>query len=164
MVAIITFIGWHDSGKTTLATQVVSELTHRGYRVAVIKSTSDRNIHFDTPGTDTSKHKAAGAEAVLLVAPDQMVLQENRTERSLISLASRYFPEVDVVIGEGFKTENGIPKIEVFRNVSKPLRGHVEGVVAVATDIEGVTGENVFRLDEAHDIATFIEKHYLCHP
>ncbi len=161
MASIITFIGWHDSGKTTLATQVVSELTKLCYRVAVIKSTSDAGIQFDTPGTDTYKHKAAGAESVMLVAPDQMVLQTRNCDLSLRTLAHRYFPDVDLVIGEGFKTAKRIPKIEVFRNRDQSLREEVQGVVAVATDLAGVTGEYVFRLDAARDIALFIEKRYL---
>jgi len=161
MASIITFIGWHDSGKTTLATQVVTELTNLGYRVAVIKSTSDEGIAFDTPGTDTYKHKAAGADSVMLVAPDQMVLQARNTDLSLRTLAHRYFPDVDLVIGEGFKTAKRIPKIEVFRNLDQKLREEVHGVVAVATNLEGVTGEYVFRLDAARDIALFIEKRYL---
>jgi len=37
MPPIVTFIGWHDCGKTTLASQVVSHLKQLGYQVAVIK-------------------------------------------------------------------------------------------------------------------------------
>lgn len=161
MVALITFIGWHDSGKTTLATRVVGELVVLGYRVAVIKSTSDAGIAFDTPGTDTYKHKEAGAESVMLVAPDQMVLQTKNRGLSLYALAHRYFPDVDLVVGEGFKSEEGIAKIEVRRNIEMSLSSQVDGVVAVATDLQGVRGENVFRLDAPQEIALFIEKHYL---
>ncbi len=104
MSSVVTFIGWHDSGKTTLVKQVVAELKKLGYRVAVIKSSNDSGIQFDTPGTDTFMHKEAGAESVMLVAPDQMVLQTKNSGLSLRTLAHRYFPEVDIVIGEGFKT------------------------------------------------------------
>lgn len=161
MSSIITFIGWHDSGKTTLATQVVSELKKLGYRVAVIKSSNDEGIEFDTPGTDTYKHKEAGADSVMIVAPDQMVLQTKNRGLSLRTLAHRYFPDVDIVIGEGFKTARKIPKIEVFRNLNQRLRDEVHGVIAVATDLEGVAEDYVFRLDEASEIALFIEKRYL---
>jgi len=161
MVALITFIGWHDSGKTTLATRVVSELKGLGYKVAVIKSSSETGIQFDTPGTDTFKHKEAGADSVMLVAPDQMVLQTGNAGLSLTTLAHRYFPDVDIVIGEGFKRERKIPKIEVFCNVDQRLRDEVHGVIAVATNLEGVAGDYVFRLDEAREIALFIEKRYL---
>lgn len=161
MSSIVSFIGWHDSGKTTLVKQVVTELKKLGYRVAVIKSSNDLGIQFDTPGTDTFMHKEAGADSVMLVAPDQMVLQTKNSNLSLRTLAHRYFPDVDIVIGEGFKTARKIPKIEVFRNRDQKLRDEVHGVIAVATDVEGVAGNYVFRLDEAPEIALFIEKRFI---
>jgi molybdopterin-guanine dinucleotide biosynthesis protein B len=161
MSSIVTFIGWHDSGKTTLVRQVVSELKKLGYRVAVIKSSNDSGIEFDTPGTDTFLHKQAGADSVMLVAPDQMVLQTKNSGLSLRTLAHRYFPDVDIIIGEGFKTAKKIPKIEVFMNRDQKLRGEVHGVIAVATNIEGVAENYVFRLDEAAEIALFIEKRFI---
>ncbi len=161
MSSIVTFIGWHDSGKTTLVKQVVTELKKLGYRVAVIKSSNDSGIQFDTPGTDTFMHKEAGADSVMLVAPDQMVLQTQNRGLSLRTLVHRYFPDVDIVIGEGFKTAKKIPKIEVFMNSDQKLRDEVHGVIAVATNLEGVVGNYVFRLDEASEIALFIERRYL---
>ncbi|MFW2365895.1 MAG: molybdopterin-guanine dinucleotide biosynthesis protein B [Desulforhopalus sp.] len=161
MSSIVSFIGWHDSGKTTLAAEVVSELKNLGYKVAVIKSSNDAGIQFDTPGTDTHKHKLAGADSVMLVAPDQMVLQTKNSGLSLRVLAHRYFPDVDIVVGEGFKTARQIPKIEVCRNIDQKLRDEVHGVIAVATNIEGIAGNYVFRLNEAKEIASFIEKRYL---
>ena len=74
MAPIVSFIGWHNSGKTTLATSVVAHLTRMGYRVAVIKSTDKEGIQFDVVDTDSYKHRQAGAESVMLVAPDQTEL------------------------------------------------------------------------------------------
>ena len=76
-------------------------------------------------------------------------------------LPIRYFPDADIVIGEGFKTARKIPKIEVFRNRDQKLRDEVHGVIAVATDLEGVAGDYVFRLNEAPEVALFIEKRFL---
>lgn len=161
MPSIISFIGWHDSGKTTLVCQVVTELKNLGYRVGVIKSSSESGIAFDTPGTDTFKHKQAGAASVMLVAPDQIVLQGGSSDLSLLTLAHRYFPDVDIVVAEGFKKAKKVPKIEVFVRDDQRLRDEVNGVVAVATNLEGVAGDYVFRLDEAAEIALFIEKRFL---
>ena len=160
MAAIVSFIGWHDSGKTTLATGVVASLKQMGYRVAVIKSSSEKNIEFDTPDTDTFKHKQAGADSVMIVAPDQMVLQTKQKDLSLTTLAHRYFPDVDIIIAEGFKQARHIAKIEVVRNPDQQLRKKVHGVLAVATDLQ-ITADYVFRLDEAEEIALFIEKRFL---
>lgn len=160
MAVIITFIGWHDSGKTTLATQVVSHLKEFGYKVGVIKSSNETGIVFDTPGTDTDKHRQAGADAILFVAPDQMVLQMKNSDLSLTTLAHRYFSDVDIVIGEGFKGARRVSKIEVVRDKNQMLRNEVHGVIAVATDLD-IAGDYVFRLDESKEIASFIRKRFL---
>lgn len=160
---IITFIGWHNSGKTTLVTTVVRHLTRRGYRVAVIKSTKEQGIAFDTPGTDSARHRQAGAETVVLVAPDQMIMIGQRTDKSLVELARRFGGDVDLVIGEGFKGAAGVVKIEVRREADQPLlRDQMAGVIAVATDL--VIPESPdsvwFGLDQGEAVADFIEKYF----
>lgn len=161
MSAIVTFIGWHDSGKTTLVGEVVTHLIDMGYRVAVIKSSSSSGVMFDTPGTDTQRYRDVGADSVMFVGPDQMVLQTGNTGLSLRTLAHRYFPDVDIVIGEGFKSARKIAKIEVSRNPEQMLRNEVHGVIAVATDLEDIVGDYIFRLHESLEIAQFIEKRFL---
>ena len=161
MPSIVTFIGWHDSGKTALVSTVVGHLKEMGYRVAVIKSSCEPGAKFDCEGTDTSQYKEAGADSVLFVGPDQMVLQTNNRGLSLQTLAHRYFPDVDIVVGEGFKDARKISKIEVTRNPDQMLRNEVHGVIAVATDIEDIAGDYIFRLSESLEIAQFIEKRLL---
>lgn len=97
----------------------------------------------------------------MFVGPDQMVLQTGNKELSLRTLAHRYFPDVDVVIGEGFKAARKIPKIEVCRNPEQMLRNEVHGVIAVVTDLEDIAGDYIFRLNESLEIAQFIEKRLL---
>ncbi len=160
MTAIVSFIGWHDSGKTTLATQVVSQLKERGYRVGVVKSSCETGIVFDSPGTDTNRHRHAGADAVMLVAPDQLVMQGGPCTMPLTALVHRYLPDADIVIAEGFKQARQIAKIEVVRNPEQMLRREVHGVIAVASDLE-IVADYVFRLSEALEIALFLEKRFL---
>lgn len=160
MPPIVSFIGWHNSGKTTLAGQVVTHLKQRGYSVAVIKSSKETNIPFDKPGTDTSVYRDAGADCVSLVAPDQMVLMTPAQDLDLITLAHRYFADMDIVIAEGFKHAGRVPKIEVTRGESELLRNKVKGVIATATD-RTISGDYIFRLDESAELADFIEKRFL---
>ncbi|NOQ46316.1 MAG: molybdopterin-guanine dinucleotide biosynthesis protein B [Desulfobulbaceae bacterium] len=160
MPPIISFIGWHNSGKTTLASQVVSHLKSRDYSVAVIKSTKETNIIFDRPGTDTHTYSEAGADTVTLIAPDQMVMMTKNPDINLTSLAHRYFADMDIVVAEGFKQERHIAKIEVSRGDTELLRDQVTGVIAVATDRQ-ISGDYIFRLDESFEIADFIEKRFL---
>ncbi len=160
MAPIVTFIGWHDSGKTTLVANVVTYLQEQGYKVGVIKSSSKENVRFDYKGTDTQKHKDAGASSVMFVGPDKMVLQTGKTDLSLQTLAHRYFSDVDIIIGEGFKHARQIPKVEVLRDPEKSLKGKVTGVIAVVTDLD-IPGNYIFRTKESIEVGRFVEKRFL---
>ena len=162
MPPIVSFIGWHNSGKTTLASQVVRHLHKRGYRVAVIKSTKEHNIGRDQEGTDTEIYRRNGAAGVMLVAPDQMLLRTPGQGKNLTTLVHRYFADADIVIAEGFKHARRIAKVEVNRDGEgkELLRDQVSGVIAVASD-RRLVGDYVFRLDESRELADFLEKRFL---
>jgi molybdopterin-guanine dinucleotide biosynthesis adapter protein len=165
MPPVISFIGWHNSGKTTLARQVVARLKSKGYIVAVIKSTKESGILFDSPSTDTGLYKAAGADGVALLAPDQLIVQSKPPLLDLPTLARRLFPEADIVIAEGFKHAD-VPKIEVRRDDDAPLlRDLVAGVIAVATDLPMKDEDRLcFRLDQIREIADLIIARFLNAP
>lgn len=160
MVPIVSFIGWHDSGKTTIVSQVVSHLKNKGLRVGVVKSTKHTDIEFDQPGSDTDTYRKAGADAVALIAPDQMVMFSAKPDLNLIALVHRFYHDYDIVIGEGFKHERKIAKIEVTRGDTDLLRDRVNGVIATVTDRQ-LSGDYIFRLDESKEIAEFIVKKYI---
>lgn len=160
MPPLIAFIGWHDSGKTTLARQVLTHLRDRGYVVAVIKSTKERGIACDRPGSDTARYREAGADGVALLAPDRLIVQSEPPACDLPVLAERLFPEADIVLAEGFKHAD-VPKIEVRRDSTAPLlRDQVPGVIAVAAE-PPLDGEPCFRLDQSREIAALIEARLL---
>ncbi|MDH3329393.1 MAG: molybdopterin-guanine dinucleotide biosynthesis protein B [Desulfobulbaceae bacterium] len=160
MVPIVSFIGWHDSGKTSIVSQVVTHLKDKGLRVAVIKSTKHTDIVFDQPGSDTDTYRKTGADAVTLMAPDQMVMFAANPDLNLVALVHRFFHDYDIVIGEGFKHERKIAKIEVTRGDAVLLRDQVNGVIATITDRQ-LSGDYIFRLDESKEIAEFIIKKYI---
>jgi len=161
MPPVISFIGWHNSGKTTLTSQVVAQLKDRGYTVAVIKSTKETGIEIDQPQTDTATYRRVGADSVALLAPDQLIIRGKPPMIDLLALAHRYFFDMDIVIAEGFKYAAGVPKIEVRRGEESPLlRDEVDGVVAVATDRPLADGI-VFAIDQSREIADFLEGRFL---
>ncbi len=157
--AIITFIGWHNSGKTTLAKNVVAELIRRGRRVAAVKSTKEDVAAVDKSKSDTSFYRQAGA-AVLLAGEDFLFLQGLEQKPSLASLADRFFADMELVVGEGFKGESGIAKIEVFGGERPQLAAEIDGVVAVAGEGDTAHWRSFSRI-EYLEIADFIEKNYL---
>lgn len=160
---VIAFIGWHNSGKTTLACQVVAHLKTRGYRLAVIKSSKERGLAAEGAQTDTARYHRAGADRVALLTPDQLLVRSQPPDLDLRALVGRLFADMDLVIAEGFKFAAGVDKIEVRRDPLSPLlRDQVEGVVAVATDL-ALTGSPVFGLDQAEAIADFIKARLEAH-
>ena len=160
MIPIVSFIGWQNSGKTTIVREVIASLRAKGLRVAVIKSTHHQEIPFDQPGTDTSAYREAGGQIVALLAPDQMVIICDNPELKLVDIANRFFSDCDIVIGEGFKNERHIAKIEVSREPGDLLRDQVNGVIGIITD-QPVTGENVFHPDQTDAVAEFIVNRFL---
>ncbi|NLX19399.1 MAG: molybdopterin-guanine dinucleotide biosynthesis protein B [Desulfobulbus sp.] len=156
---VLSFIGWHNSGKTTLICKVLTHMKRKGYTVGVIKSTKERDILIDQPSTDTARYRATGIDGIALLAPDQLIVQLRPPDMELRSLARWLFPEVDVVLAEGFKHSTDVPKIEVRRDPHSPLLyEQVTGVVAVATDLP-LSERLRFRLDQSFEIAEFIELH-----
>ena len=65
---VVCLAGPSDSGKTTLVEALVPELADYG-RVATVKSIH-HDIEIDTPGTDTHRHRTAGAETVVGITPE----------------------------------------------------------------------------------------------
>ena len=160
MIPLVGFIGWHNSGKTTLTSKVVEHLTARGYAVGVIKSTKDIGITSDTPGTDTHTYAMAGAAGVALAAPDQLVVRTTKSDLSLQVLAGIYFNTMDIVIIEGFKHNPSVPKIEVHRDGNDFLYSQVENVIALVSN-EDVQGIHHFHAGQSEELATMIEERFL---
>lgn len=163
MPPVVSFVGWHNSGKTTLTRKVVALLKAKGYKVAVIKSTKETGIIVDQPGTDTDLYKKSGADAIALLAPDQLIIQRKPVTMELVQLSQMLFPEADIVIAEGFKYAAQVAKIEVRRDPDAPLLWqHVSDVIAVASDLPFLQeGVQTFLLDQSQEIANFIEEKFL---
>ncbi len=163
MVPVITFVGYHNSGKTTFATKVVEILSRKGYRVAVLKSTKHKGLIKDREGSDTYKYKRAGAEAVGLVEPERAILFIDLEDRDPLYLSFLLFSNYDVVICEGFKRSK-VPKIEVVRKEfkDKALYRELEGVIGVVSDfpVEG-KGLKRFSIERPEEVAQFIEEKFI---
>jgi molybdopterin-guanine dinucleotide biosynthesis protein B len=156
MPPIISIVGRSESGKTTLIEKLIPELRRRGYRIGTIKHTHHA-IEIDRTGKDSTRHRSAGAQTVMLASPGQIVMIKNTDSQALDSLI-RYFEDVDLLITEGYKREK-TPKIEVLRKAlgAELMCRHDPGLIAVATDMNLDIHVPVFRLDDAVPIADFIE-------
>jgi molybdopterin-guanine dinucleotide biosynthesis protein B len=157
-VNVIGIVGWKNCGKTTLAGAVIRELTNRGLTVNSIKH-AHHGVDVDQPGTDSYKHRDAGAREVILAGGQRFaIMHELRgsAEPTLDDLLARLGP-CDWVVVEGFKTHTH-PKIEVHRKeVSRsPLYREDETVIAVAADYTPDFSGPVFDINDATGIADFL--------
>ena len=152
--------GWKNAGKTTLTERLVSEFSARGLRVSTIKNTH-HTVDLDSQGTDSYRHRTAGAEEVLLASRSRIaILKENRSQDApkLAELIARLSP-VDLVLVEGFKAEDH-PKIEAHRAETAQglIASNTSSVVAVASDAPLALNRNIpqFDLNDIAAIADFI--------
>jgi molybdopterin-guanine dinucleotide biosynthesis adapter protein len=154
----ISIVGHSGAGKTTLIERLLPLLNASGMRVATIKH-SHHSVELDVVGTDSWRHKHAGAQASLLVTPSGMQLVLDDTmQTNPMQLAQRYFFDMDLVLVEGF-SQASCAKIEVLRKACNPnLRcANQEELVAIVTDVEHNNMQLPrFGLDDINHIAQFV--------
>ena len=160
MAQTISIIGKSESGKTTLIEKLIPEMKRRGYRVGSVKHTS-HGFGMDREGKDSFRHQKAGAEAVAVASPRQIVLIRNVASDSLENLEA-YFTDMDLVLVEGYKNEER-PKIEVFnRDYHKmPINTEDENLFAFVTDDSIEVRVPRFRRDQIKELADLIEEKFL---
>lgn len=155
---VIGIVGWKNSGKTTLVAALIRELSSRGLTVNSIKH-AHHMVDVDQPGTDSYKHRDAGAREVILAGGQRFaIMHELRGARepTLDELLARLGP-CDWVVVEGFKTHPH-PKLEVHRRESSrtPLYSEDPSIVAVAADYSADFSGPVFDVNDVPAIADFI--------
>lgn len=155
MPPVLAIVGQSRSGKTTLIEKLIPELKRRGFRVGVVKHTHHQ-VDFDKPGKDTHRHKAAGADAVILACAAQVTMVKdadgNRLDNVLPLLA-----DMDIIIAEGYKRADR-PKIEVLRQAPgpEPVCRNDPLLKALVTDTDTDLGVPRFGLDDIGPLADFI--------
>jgi len=159
MTKIISIVGKSNTGKTTLLEKLIPELKRRGHRIGAVKHASS-GFNMDKAGKDSWRHKAAGADTVFVISPDQVAMITDATANSL-DMVARYASDLDLIITEGFKTENK-PKIEVVRRErsEQPLCSKDPRLLAFVSDVDIDTALPVFGLSDITALADFIEKRF----
>ena len=155
---VIGIVGWKNSGKTTLASALIRELSARGLTVNSIKH-AHHAVDIDQPGTDSYKHRDAGAREVILAGGQRFaIMHELRgaEEPTLDELLTRLGP-CDWVVVEGFKGHSH-PKIEIHRqeNSRPPLYPEDANIIALAADYAADFPGPIFDPDDVPGMADFI--------
>ncbi len=162
---ILGFIGPSNSGKTTLLTKIIQQLTASGLNIGAVKH-HHRTFSIDHEGKDSQRFTAAGARKTIITGPHQTALVEQTPEQiPLELLATKYLDDLDLIIVEGFK-QNPIPKIEVQRQeLNLPLISlsdtHCDpNLIAVISNGQPTLDLPLFDLDQISEICTFICRHF----
>lgn len=147
--------GWKNAGKTTLVERLVTEFVRRGFRVATVKH-AHHAVDIDRLGTDSFRHRAAGATEVALVGGARFAIMREQAEPSLNEVLARLAP-ADIVLIEGYKREPHF-KIEVRSAQDRPwLAKDDPAIVAIASDVRPAdVALPWFRRDEVSAMADFI--------
>ena len=156
------------SGKTTVATALIHQLSQRGIVVGMVKS-DGHGFSMDQEGTDTWKASQAGAKAVAIAGPNGYAMivhgESMQRQQQLIRLANEM--PVDLVLLES-RSHGVAPIIEVVRaNHNDTRLPQLEDIVAVVTDIDDTLEGNTiceqfsFSEEDMERLADWIVKELL---
>ncbi len=151
-------VGYKNAGKTGLMERLVTEICGRGLRVSTIKH-AHHSFDVDQPEKDSYRHRAAGAQQVLLASQSRWALMtelRDQPEPPLADLLGQLAP-VDLILIEGYKRDSH-PKVEAFRaEANNPLIAPEDASIrAIASDTPVDSDRPVFNLDDTTAIADFI--------
>lgn len=124
MVPVLGLCGASNSGKTTLLTGMVAELSRRGLKVGVLKH-HGHGGPIVPPSSDKPKdtdrfYEAGAVRAVLAHAGGVLLRAADGGQDTPQTLARRYLGDLDLVLVEGFKHAD-LPKIEVVAPGRAPI-------------------------------------------
>lgn len=109
---VLSVIGYSASGKTTIVETIIREVLRRQYSVASVKDIHFEDFQMDTPGTNSYRHREAGAEQVAARGLEETAILYPR-QLNLTQLLQHF--SQDYVIMEGVRDAN-VPEIVSARN------------------------------------------------
>ncbi len=134
---VISVVGYKKTGKTTLVGQIIKALKDYG-SVGTVKHLHEHSI--DATGTDTWKHREAGADIVIGVTQSELVKfsRDNDIVSALDELADA---GMDFAVIEGFK-DSRLPKIalgevdapDIVIRLGKPEDADIKEIVSKILD------------------------------
>ncbi len=157
MVPIISFVGKHNSGKTTLLTDIIHILEQKGIKTAVVKHA---HKGLNLPGNfDSDRLFSAGASMVYASSPEfSLIYRRNQGDWSIEKIYAQIADEVDLIITEGFKGQD-FPKIEVLRRDISTSPLEITNVLARVADFPLENSVPTFTFEQQEEITAFILKY-----
>ncbi len=154
MIPVVSFVGRHNAGKTTLLVNIIEKLSQKGIKVAVIKHASHvldiRTEH------DSDRLFNAGASTVYASSPGTTVVYRRHREKGLEEIISE-ISGVDLLITEGYKKES-YPKIEVLRKEIDTETMKLDNVIARVADFAIDDSLPLFDFGQIEEISDFLSR------
>ncbi len=156
---LIAFVGDSDTGKTELIKRLITELSQRGYSIAVVKHCA-HGFTLSPEGKDSSQFMEAGADSIAMLSPERLALLfRNDAKANYEGIAWEFFPGADFVLVEGGRDDPKIRKIEVLRKgMAEKVTCPLNELAAVVSDEKIVINKPLFNPEETGKIADFLEK------
>ncbi|MFC1873586.1 molybdopterin-guanine dinucleotide biosynthesis protein B [Chloroflexota bacterium] len=134
MQPIISVVGKSDSGKTTMLAGLIGELKQRGYKMAVIKHSSEE-FELDIASKDTWRFSQAGSEVSAISSGHKLAIFRKLPQDLTVKELARFMgQDYDLILTEGFKQSKNY-KIEVHRKEQGAgLLSPQQQLLAVVTD------------------------------
>lgn len=132
----VNVVGFKDTGKTTLAANLLAALGRRGHRPAALKFTHQAGL--DKSGTDTAK-LLGNAQAVAAIGEGESAVFW-RAKKPLDTMLALL--EADMVVVEGGKDLGVMPRIVIARDAAqaRALGAGSDGLALAVYGPEGVDG------------------------
>jgi molybdopterin-guanine dinucleotide biosynthesis protein B len=158
---VLGVAGFKNTGKTTLVTRLVTELTRRGFRISTVKH-AHHSFDIDHEGRDSYRHREAGAREVAVVSRYRWALMHelagtDKDEPTLDDILEKLAP-CDLVLVEGYKRDRNHPKIEI-RDIRQDSPRLVDDPTVIAVAANGAVenaGVPVFDRDDIAGLADFV--------
>jgi molybdopterin-guanine dinucleotide biosynthesis protein MobB len=133
---IVGIAGLQNSGKTTLVELMVPRIAAAGFAVATVKHIAHDDLRVDAGGTDTRRHRNAGARLSVAVSPTETVyFHEGARDLDEVARRVEAMGPFDLVLVEGFK-KSDLPKIVVGKvEHGGPARWRWDGTPGGAAEI-----------------------------
>ncbi|WP_274363366.1 molybdopterin-guanine dinucleotide biosynthesis protein B [Paenibacillus thermotolerans] len=147
--AVVQVVGYKNTGKTTLVCSLVEAFAAKGVRVGTVKHDA-HDFDPDVPGTDSWKHRHAGARWSAVASKARTAFFEER-ETELEDLLQR-MREAELVLVEGYKRKPYPKLVLIHSERDLPILDGLSAVLAVVTWDSGFLAEWAERLERERGV------------
>ena len=159
----ISFVGRHNSGKTTLIEKLIKNLVGKGFDIGSIKHHGHVGFEFDVPGKDSYRHREAGTSETIVSSPGGFAhMCTTLCDLDSLEILDRMQLH-DLVVVEGFR-KSALPCVEIMRSANEADMAAAKLYLSAAkrglsleSDFSQIAREHKSSLSEEFDQEKFLD-------